>query len=225
MNYTYYGHSCFLVTINGVRILFDPFITGNDLAKHIDIDSIACDYIFLSHGHFDHVLDAEVIAKKNKATLVANFEIATYYGNKGISYHPLNVGGQWKFDHFTVKCVTAVHSSVLPDGTYGGAPLGFVITAGDTSFYYSGDTALTMDMQLIPRFAQLDMAFLCMGDDLTMGINDALVASEMIGCNRIVAMHFDTFPIIPLNREEAHQKFAQANKSLVIPEIGSTYTL
>ncbi|HEY8403964.1 MAG TPA: metal-dependent hydrolase [Flavobacteriales bacterium] len=225
MKYTYYGHSCFLVEVNGVKLLFDPFITGNELAKGIDISTISCDYILLSHGHFDHVLDAEVIAKRTGATIVANFEIASYYGNKGLSYHPMNLGGKWNFGQFTVKAVAAVHSSVLADGTYGGNPMGYVIVAGDTSFYYSGDTALHMDMQLIPRFTKLNAAFLCMGDNLTMGVEDAIIASDFIQCNNIVAMHFDTFPIIKLQPDNAVKQFEQNGKQLTVPAIGNTYEL
>ncbi len=223
MKYTYYGHSCFLVEVNGVRILFDPFITGNDLAKHIDINSIKCDYVLLSHGHFDHVLDAEAIARNNDAIIVANFEIASYYGKKGLKYHPMNLGGKWSFDKFTVKAFSAVHSSVLADGTYGGGAMGFVVKAGDFNFYYSGDTALTLDMQLIPRFANLNTAFLCMGDDLTMGLEDAIVASDFIQCSNIVGMHFDTFPFIKMNHANAVEEFSKVGKKLNVPEIGKTY--
>lgn len=225
MKYTYYGHSCFLVEVNGVKILFDPFIMGNDLAKHIDINSIKCDYVLLSHGHFDHVLDAEAIARNNNAVIVANFEIATYYGNKGLKYHPMNLGGKWAFDKFTVKAVSAVHSSVLPDGTHGGGAMGYVVKAGDFNFYYSGDTALTLDMQLIPRFASLNAAFLCMGDDLTMGVEDAIEAAHFIQCENVIAMHFDTFPVIKLNQKQATEMFATAGKKLSVPAIGNTYEL
>lgn len=225
MKYTYYGHSCFLVEVNGVKILFDPFITGNDLARHIDINTIKCDYVLLSHAHYDHVLDAETIARNNDAVIVANFEVSTYYGNKGLKYHPMNLGGKWAFDKFTVKTVAAIHSSVFVDGTYGGGAMGFVIKAGEFSFYYSGDTALTLDMQLIPRFAKLNVAFLCMGDDLTMGVDDALVAAEFAQCNKIIAMHFDTFPVIKLDPNMAMEKFANSGKTLAIPEIGKTYEM
>ncbi len=223
MEYTYYGHSCFLVELNGVKILFDPFITGNDLAKHIDINTIKCDYVLLSHGHFDHVLDAEAIARNNNAIIVANFEVSTYYGNKGLKYHPMNLGGKWAFEKFTVKAVSAVHSSVLADGTYGGGAMGFVVKTDDFSFYYSGDTALTLDMQLIPRFAKLNAAFLCMGDDLTMGVDDAIEAAHFAQCNNVIAMHFDTFPFIKLNTEQAIEQFAKAGRKLSVPEIGKTY--
>ncbi|CAG0910113.1 unnamed protein product, partial [Cyprideis torosa] len=146
---------------------------GNEQAKAIDIDSIHADYILLSHGHADHVLDVEQIAKRTGAKLIAGFEVATYYGNKGLDNHPMNHGGKWKFDFGTVKMVNAIHSSSLPDGTYAGHPGGFVIWDNAHCFYYSGDTALTMDMKLIPMTCPtLDFAVLCLGDNFTMGIEE-----------------------------------------------------
>ena len=135
MNITYYGHSSFNVELNGKNLVFDPFISPNELASNIDVNSIKADYVLLSHGHEDHVADAEAIAKANDATVVSTFEIVTWYGAKGVKGHPMNTGGQWNFDFGTVKCVTAMHSSVLPDGTYGGNPMGFVVTAGDQCLY------------------------------------------------------------------------------------------
>lgn len=225
MQYTYYGHSSFLIEIAGIKIVFDPFITPNDKAKSIDISAIQCDYVFVSHGHADHVADVEAIARKNDATVVAAYEIATYYAGKGLKYHPMNIGGNWDFGKFKVKAVTAVHSSVLPDGTYAGNPMGFIVTASEESFYYSGDTALTLDMQLIGRQHRLKTAFLCMGDNFTMGVDDAVLAAEFIQCKQVVGMHFDTFPYIMINHEKAIQKFKETGVDLVLPEIGHSYTI
>ena len=138
MKFTYYGHSCFSIKLSGKNLLFDPFITPNEMAKGIDIDSIQADYILLSHGHFDHIADAEAIAKRTGAIIISNYEIVTWYGEKGIKGHPLNHGGKWNFDFGTVRYVNAVHSSVLPDGTYGGNPGGFVINGEDGCFYFAG---------------------------------------------------------------------------------------
>ncbi len=220
MNYTYFGHSSFLVEINGIRIVFDPFITPNDLAKSIDVNSIKCDYVLVSHGHGDHVADVETIARNNDAVVVAAYEIASYYGGKGLKHHPMNIGGRWDFGKFNVKAVNAVHSSVLPDGTYAANPMGFIVTSGNESFYYSGDTALTMDMQLIGNYYKPDFAFLCLGDNFTMGVDDAVIAADFIQCNRIVGMHFDTFPYIKINHETAIKKFADKGKTLSLPDIG-----
>jgi L-ascorbate metabolism protein UlaG (beta-lactamase superfamily) len=225
MQYTFFGHSSFLVEINGVRIIFDPFISPNDLAKSIDVQSLRCDYILLSHGHGDHVADVETIARNSDATIVAAYELAAYYGGKNLKFHPMNIGGRWDFGKFEVKTVNAVHSSVLPDGTYSGNPLGFIVKGGGKSFYYSGDTALTLDMQLIGSYNKVDRAFLCMGDNFTMGVDDAIIAAEFIKCNNITAMHFDTFPYIKIDHQKTIQKFESSGKTLLIPEIGKTYEL
>jgi len=225
MVYTYYGHSTFLVETGGVKILIDPFITPNELAKEIDVDAIRCDYILISHGHADHMMDAERIARNNNATIIAAYEIASWYDAKGIKVHHMNTGGQWSFGAFRVKCTYAAHSSVLPDGTYGGNPMGYLLMAGDKTLYYSGDTALTLDMQLIKTSHRVDRAFLCIGDNFTMGIDDAVTASEFVGCSNITGMHFDTFPPIRIDHGRAREKFESTGKMLTIPEIGKTYQL
>ena len=149
MNITFYGQSSFVIEMNGKKLVFDPFISANPKANHINIETIEADYILLSHGHGDHVADAEAIAKNTGAKVISNYEIVTWYGEKKIEGHPLNHGGKWSFDFGTVKYVNAVHSSVLPDGTYGGNPGGFVIWDDNQCFYFAGDTALTLDMKLI----------------------------------------------------------------------------
>lgn len=226
MNITYYGHSCFLVEIASTKILFDPFIRGNELAKDVVIDDIEADYICVSHGHADHILDAEGIALRTGAKVICSWEIHEWLNNKGVSNtHPMNTGGSWTFDTFQVKCVTAHHSSGLPDGSYGGNPMGFIISAGDLSFYYSGDTALTLDMQLIPLWAKLHTAFLPIGDNFTMGYEDALRAAEFIQCDSIIAMHFDTFGYIKVNHDRVKEHFQSNGKSIMLPEIGQTFSL
>src|SRR5690606_17536645 len=192
MRFTYYGQSCFSVEIAGKKILFDPFISGNPLAKDIDINSIEADYILVSHGHGDHTGDLINIASRTQAMVVAAYEITEWCTKQGLNHvHPLNFGGKKQFDFGTVKFVHAMHSSVLPDGTYGANPGGFVISSNEGSFYYSGDTALMMDMQLIPRYAKLDFAILPVGDNFTMGVEDAIVAAEFIQCGKIICVHFD----------------------------------
>lgn len=155
MQFTYYGQSCFLVEMSGKRVLFDPFITPNDLAKHIRLEEIKADYIFVSHGHADHVADCVTLARQNGATVVGAFEVVNWLNSQGVEkIHPMNTGGKWTFDFGTVKCTNAVHSSAMPDGSYGANPMGFLVT-GEKAFWYSGDTALTMDKQLIPRWAPI----------------------------------------------------------------------
>ena len=226
MDFTYYGHSCFSVTVNKKKLLFDPFISGNELAKDIDINSIEADYILLSHGHFDHTADAESIAKRTGATIIANYEIAMWYAGKGIKkYQPMNTGGKWAFDFGTVKCVNAVHSSGLPDGSYGGNPMGFIILNDEQNFYYSGDTALTLDMQLVPGFAAIGFAILPIGDNFTMGPEDAVHATKMIQTKLVIGVHYDTFGFIKIDHKKTTKFFKNNGLELKLPAIGETITL
>jgi L-ascorbate metabolism protein UlaG (beta-lactamase superfamily) len=226
MRFTYYGQSCFAVEAQGKTLLFDPFISPNELAKHINIAEIKADYILVSHGHGDHIADAVAIAKQNNATAIGAFEVVNWLNKQGIeNYHPMNHGGQWRFDFGTVKCTNAVHSSNLPDGTYGGNPLGFLVTTNDRTFYYAGDTALTMDMQLIPRWGKLDFAVLPIGDNFTMGYEDAIIAAEMIQCKNIVGVHYDTFGFIKIDHEKVKKAFADAGLNLYLINIGESVEL
>lgn len=226
MQFTYYGQSCFSVTLNGKKLLFDPFITGNELAKHIDINTIEADYILLSHAHNDHVLDAEAIAKRTGATIIANYEVAMWFAGKGIEkYHPMNLGGKWVFDFGTVKCVTAVHSSSFEDGSNGGVAMGFIIMNDKVNFYFAGDTALALDMQLIPGFAKIDFAVLPIGDNFTMGIEDAAEAAKMVKTKTVIGVHYDTFGFIKINHQKAIDVFKQQDIDLKLPGIGETIAL
>ena len=227
MKLTYYGHACFSVFVGGKTLLFDPFIKYNELAKNVDINSIAADYILLSHGHQDHVADALEIAQRTGATIVSNFEVGEWFQAKGAkNVHPMNHGGKWKFDFGTVKLVAAIHSSGMPDGSYGGNPAGFVIETSEGIFYYAGDTALTMDMQLIPMTSgKLKFAVLPIGDNFTMGVDDAIIASDFVQCNSIVGVHYDTFGFIKINHEEAIKKFKNKGKELLLLSIGQTIEL
>jgi len=226
MNFTYYGQSCFAIEVGGKHLLFDPFITGNELAKHIDSTQIKADYILVSHGHSDHVGDLISIARRTNATVISNFEIIEWCTQQGVSNgHPMNLGGSRRFDFGSVKYVNAVHSSVLPDGSYGGNPGGFVITTPEGNFYYSGDTALTLDMQLVPRVAQLDFAILPVGDNFTMGAEDAVTAAEFIQCKKIIGVHFDTFGYIKIDHEKTKKVFQNAGLDFILPKIGATISL
>lgn len=225
MQFTYYGQSCFAVEMAGKRILFDPFITPNPLAKHIALEDVKADYILVSHGHSDHVTDCVALARQNEAVVVGAFEVVNWLHKQGVEkYHPMNTGGKWNFEWGSVKCTAAVHSSAMPDGSYGANPMGFVVT-GEKNFYYSGDTALTMDMQLVPRWAQLDFAVLPIGDNLTMGYEDAVVAAELIQCRTIVGVHYDTFGYITIDHEKAKDTFFKAGLNLLLPGIGESIEL
>ncbi len=226
MKITYYGHSCFAIEVKDKTLLFDPFITPNELAKSIDIKSIKADYIFISHGHEDHIADAISIALNTKALVVANWEIHTWLNNKGISNtHPMNIGGNKTFDFGKIKLTNAVHSSGLPDGSYGGNPMGFIIETTEGNLYYSGDTALHLDMKLISEWTTLNWAILPIGDNFTMGVDDAINASTFIKCDNIIGVHYDTFPYIAIDKKQAVDKFLKSGKKLVLMNIGETIDL
>lgn len=226
MQITYYGHSCFSVKAGGKNILFDPFITANELAKHIDINTIEADYIFVSHGHFDHLHDVAAIAKRTNALVLGVWEIYSHFSNQGLTnVQPLNPGGSASFDFGTARGVNAVHPSSFPDGSYAGVASGFVLQTNDGNFYYSGDTALTLDMTLIPRFTKLDFAVLPIGDRLTMGVDDAIEAAKMVQTTNVMGVHYDTFGLIMLNRPKAQQAFENAGINLYLPGIGETITI
>ncbi|WP_242929353.1 metal-dependent hydrolase [Pontibacter vulgaris] len=226
MEITYYGQSCFLIQTGEHRLLFDPFISPNELASQIDVDSIKADYILLSHGHGDHVADAERIAKNNNATLIATFEIASWFGDKGVEKtHPMNIGGKVTLPFGTVKMVNAIHSSSLPDGTYGGSAAGFVVETENQAFYFAGDTALTYDMKLIPEQFDLDFALLPIGDNFTMDIHDAVLAADFVQVDKFIGMHYDTFPYIKVDHDEVKEVAQMAEKELILMEIGQTINL
>ena len=222
MKITFYGHACFQVALEGATLLFDPFISPNEKAKDINLDEIQADWILVSHGHQDHVADVAHIAKNTGAKVISNYEIVTWFGNQGIEGHPMNHGGKWQFDFGTVKYVNAVHSSVLPDGTYGGNPGGFIVETKEGDFYYSGDTALTYDMKLIGEYHRLDFAMLCIGDNFTMGVDDAVIAADFIRCEKIIGMHYDTFGYIVIDHAEAKRKFAAKGRELTLLDIGES---
>jgi L-ascorbate metabolism protein UlaG (beta-lactamase superfamily) len=224
MKVIYYGHSCFSIVVGGKTLLFDPFITGNPLAKNIDVKKVPADFILVSHGHSDHVGDAVEIAKRTNALVIANYEVAIWLNKQGAPrVHPLNHGGRFKFDFGRVKFVNAIHSSTSPDGSNGGNPGGFVVESQGGNFYFSGDTALTMDMKLIGESTNLKFAALCIGDNFTMGLDDAVKAADFIRCNEILGVHFDTFPPIKIDHAAAREKFKAAGKTLHLLQLGETH--
>jgi len=223
MKITYYGHSCFAINAGGSEILFDPFISGNELAGNIDLNAIAADYIFISHAHFDHITDALRLAESTGAVVVGNWEIRDWLIKQGVAKtHPMNPGGQWQFSFGAVKCVSAVHSSSFPDGSYGGSACGFIFHIDEGNFYYSGDTALTLDMGLIPKWAALDLAILPIGDALTMGADDAIETCRILGVNTVLGVHYDTFGFIKIDKQEVLKKFSEHGIKLLLPSIGET---
>lgn len=226
MTCTYLGQSCFLIHTCGKALLFDPFISENPLSRQINLTDIHCDYILLSHGHGDHTADAERLAIQNDAVIISCFETVAWYQKKGIQGHAMNIGGKWQFPFGTVKSVAAVHSSVLPDGTYAGQAGGFVLWNEEACLYFAGDTALTTDMQLIPKTCPpLNAAILPLGDNFTMGVDDAVLAARFVECDNIVGCHFDTFDLIKIDHAQAREAFRHADKQLLLPTIGQTFDL
>lgn len=223
MKLTYFGHSCFAIETAGKHLLFDPFIRPNPLAASIDAGAVRADYILISHGHEDHLADAVEIAKRTGALVVANWEIASWLGKQGVTnVHPMNHGGCKILPFGEVKMVSAIHSSSFPDGSYAGNPAGFVVECPDGHFYYTGDTALTSDMKLIGEQHRIDFAVMCIGDNFTMGREDAMRAAGYVGTKVVVGVHYDTFPYIVIDRELAQESFRKAELTLQLPAIGET---
>lgn len=222
MKFTYYGHASFAVETQGKHLIFDPFIRPNNAAKHIDVDSLKADYILISHGHEDHVADVAYIAEHTKAQLIGAVEVVNWFKNKGIqNIHEMNFGSH-TFDFGRLSFVPAAHSSSMPDGSYGGNPGGFVLQNDEISFYYSGDTSLTSEMSLIPYYAQLDVAILPIGGNFTMDYKDALNAANLIQCDTVIGVHYNTFPPISIDTQAAKSFFEMAKKNLLLPKIGES---
>jgi L-ascorbate metabolism protein UlaG (beta-lactamase superfamily) len=225
MKITFYGHASFEIETGGKTLILDPFISPNPLAKDIDVGSLKLDYILLSHGHGDHMADLETIQKNSGAQVICIADIAGWLNNKGITnVHGMNFGGGFNFDFGRVKMVYALHSSSMPDGAYGGNPAGYVIYSEGKKIYFAGDTALTLDMQLLAD-ENLDLAILPIGDNYTMGVDDAIKAAGFIKCKNILGMHYDTFPVIKIDHEEAKKKFTAAGLNLTLLEIGKSIDL
>lgn len=225
MKVTWYGHSCVGVSTGAHHILIDPFISGNAKAAHIDINAIPCTHLLITHGHADHVGDAVTIAKRTGAVLVSNYEVGNWFTKQGVERTVgMNVGGSAEIEGLRVKYTIAHHSSQLPDGTYGGNPGGFVVTAAEGAFHHAGDTALTLDMQLLKRHA-LKFACLPIGDHFTMGPADAAEAAALMGAKKVLGLHYDTFPPIAIDHAAAKRAFQEAGAELLLPAIGETITI
>ncbi|MGB6150861.1 MAG: metal-dependent hydrolase [Pricia sp.] len=226
MKITHYGQNTLSIEMGGATIIVDPFITQNELAKDkVDIMKLKADYIFLTHAHFDHTLDAEAIAKNTGATIVGNFEIYQHYDKKDVKAMPLNQGGSRSFDFGKVKCVNAIHTSSFSDGSYGGTPSGFIFMGKEKNVYIAGDTALSMDMKLIPKWAKIDLAVFPIGDVVTMGVDDAVTASDFVECDRVLGVHYDAFPFTKIDHTAAKKTFDTAGKELVLLEVGDSISV
>ncbi len=222
MKITYLGHAALAIEVAGKQLIVDPFISPNPLAKDIDVEALEADYILITHAHQDHIVDVDSIAKRTGAKIISNFEIVTHYGNLGFEGHPMNHGGSWQFEFGRVTYTNAIHTSSFPDGSYGGQPGGFVLETEEGNLYIAGDTALTYDMKLVPMQCKLDFAVLPIGDNFTMGVESAVIASDFIKCDRIMGYHYDTFGYIEIDHTAAREAFSKAGKELILVPIGDS---
>ena len=192
---TYYSHASFLIATEKALLLVDPFITDNPLAP-VKADEIQADYILVSHGHGDHVGDSVPIAKRTGATVISNYEIQNWMSGQGVeNVHPQHIGGGFDYPWGRVKLTMAQHGSMLPDGSYGGNPCGFLFYIEGKKIYHACDTGLFYDMKLIGEEG-IDLAILPIGDNFTMGPDDALRAVKLIQPAQVVPIHYDTFEVI-----------------------------
>lgn len=227
MKATYYGHSCVEIEVEGIKILLDPFISFNPNASEIKLSEIKPDYIFLSHGHEDHVADMAGIQKESDATVVAVVETAGWVRRQGVPNEKViefNLGGTLNLPFGKVKMVYALHTNSTPDGLYGGVPVGFVFFLKNKTIYFAGDTALSIEMKLLRSYS-LDIAFLPIGGHYTMDSTDAIIASEFINCKNIVGIHYDTFPPIQIDSNKVLSQFSSAGVNLILPAIGESISI
>ena len=222
---TWYGHAAMLVEAGGARLLVDPFFTGNPAAA-ISAEAAQADYILISHGHGDHVGDAVSIAKRTGATVIANFEICNWFNGQGVAKtHPQHLGGGFNYPFGYLKLTLALHGSALPDGTYGGNPCGFLLTAGGRKVYLACDTGLFGDMRLIGEEG-LDLAVLPIGDNFTMGPADALRAAKLLQAKHIVPVHYNTWDLIAQDGTAwAKQAAAEAGAQVHVLKPGESFSL
>lgn len=224
---TWHGHSCFtLVTSEGKRIMIDPWLDENPAADIKTSDVEALDYILVSHGHGDHFADCVKLAKQTGATVISTYELVNFCQAQGVEKgHGMNIGGAYVFDFGRVKLTPALHTGSIEgdDGTHTTEPAGFLISLdGGERIYHAGDTALIMDLQLLN--GSVDVAILPIGDNYTMGPEDAARAVEMIGPSVVIPMHYNTFPVIEQN-PEGFRTLVGDRAKVVILNPGDSYEI
>lgn len=212
------GHSCVTLTEGDHRLIIDPFLTGNEKAT-VKAGDIEVDHVLITHGHGDHVGDGIAIAKRCGATIIANYELANLCGKEGVNVHPMHIGGAHAFPFGRVKLTIAHHGGGFgPDASiYTGPPVGFLVTIGGKIVYHPGDTGLFMDMKLIGEMNEIELAFLPIGDNFTMGIDDAVKAVEFLRPRRVVPIHYDTFDVIKADPNQFASKVKDCQVIILNP--------
>lgn len=222
---TWYGHSALALEVGGYKLLVDPYFTGNPVAS-ISADKVTPDYILVTHGHYDHVGDAAAIAKRTGAMVISNFEIAEWMRKQGVSNtHEQHIGGGHDFPFGNLKLTTAFHGSGLPDGTNGGNPAGFLLTPKDgKKVYISGDTGLFSDMKLIGQEG-IEVAFVPIGDNYTMGPEDAYKAVELIMPKHIIPIHYNTWELIAQDAGKWAERVSKLGVKVHVLKPGDSITI
>ncbi len=225
MKLKYFSHSAFqLTTDNGKVILIDPFFDGNPTSP-VKSEDINTDYIILTHGHGDHIGDAFKIAKRCDPLFICVNELADYCSKNGFRAHNMHIGGGYNFDFGRVKFTIAHHGSLTPDNQYTGEASGVLIYADNKTVYHTGDTGLFYDMKLIGEMNNIDYMLLPIGDNFTMGIDDAVKAVELANPHTAIPMHYNTFPVIEANPLEFKRKLEEKNKISIVLEYGEEIEL
>ena len=222
---TWYGHATLGLEIDGNKLLVDPYFTGNPAAT-VTAEDVMADYILVTHGHFDHVCDVAEIAKRTGATVIGNFEIVEWVGKQGVEKtHGQHIGGGHLHPFGYLKLTPALHGSGLPDGNNGGNPAGFLLTTKDGSkIYIAGDTGLFSDMQLIGQEG-IDLAFVPIGDNYTMGPDDAYKAVELIKPKHVIPVHFNTWELIAQDAEKWAERVRKLGVKAHVLKPGESLTI
>ncbi len=225
MDIHYFGHAAFLLDFDGVKVLIDPYLKGNPTSP-IKPEAVEADFVLVTHGHGDHIGDTVEIARRTGATVVSNAEICHWLEAKGIKTHAQHLGGGHQYPFGYLKLTNALHGSPLPDGAYGGNPCGFLITDNHGKhLYFAGDTGLFGDMRLIGEEG-LDFAALPIGDNYTMGPDDALRAVRLLKPRVVMPMHYDTFDIIKQDADAwAKRVAAETAAQVALLKPGDHYSL
>lgn len=225
MKLRYFSHSAFLITTDSKKkILIDPFLDGNPTSP-VKSDEVDAEFIILTHAHGDHLGDAFKIAKRCNSLFICVNELANYVASKGFKAHNMHIGGSYNFDFGRVKFTIAHHGSITPDNQYGGEAAGVVLSVDGKNLYHTGDTGLFYDMKLIGEMTPIDYMLLPIGDNFTMGINDALKAVELTNPKVAIPMHYNTFPVINSDPLEFKKKVESTGKKCIVMEFGQEIEL